>query len=250
MNWRTRFGMLLLVGVVTPLTARAGGLGDEPASKSEASLLEKATKAGGVKGAKKIAGKISPLISLAEMLDEATKTTEGVKLKSKGSTPVREGTYFGVKYTVPGMSFTDSYTNTVFGEEVPGRRVTATITLDCEIDCQVMVDDMTFAWSKEKPKTLIVTLPPITVIGSVPKDRTCSFEVDYGFARSMTLNKDDAKELREQMRAKAGAEAAKRFKQGEAFKALQEGLQSELHEFISAGCPKDTTVTVVFREKK
>ncbi|MDB5306950.1 MAG: hypothetical protein JWO38_1152 [Gemmataceae bacterium] len=240
--------VLVVVCAGSPAIARAGGKGDEPASNDKVEVAEKATKAGGLRGAKKIAGKVNPLLTVSELMDEATTTTDGVKLKSRGSTPVREKTYFGVRYTVPKVTFTDYYTNTVLGREVPGRRVTVTITVDCNVDCQVLVDEITFAWSKDKPKTLIVTVPPIEVVGSVPSQEY-PYEVYYGEARNRDLNTDDAKVFRKEMIRKVGDVATDEFKKGEVFKALEEGLQSELQEFIAAGCPKGTTVVVVFGGK-
>jgi hypothetical protein len=254
-------GLIVLYGSFLNAAVAADDKGEKPLSpmspassqkktaKSKDDVVDKPTKEGGQAGAKKLVESCIFLIKVAEKLDELTTTKDGVKLISNGSTPQRQKTYFGIKYLVPKVTISDFYTNTVLGREIPGRRVTVKITVDCDVDCRILVDDITFAWSKDKPKTLIVTLPPLDLSASVPKGRKYDYDVEYGSARNPDRNSSDAMSFRKEMIRKVGDVAKEEFKQGVVFTALQEGLKSGLQDFLTAGCPKGTTVVIVFGGK-
>jgi hypothetical protein len=230
--------MALFAALLAPAGARAGG--KVPAGGlSKADVLRAATL---------VARRTEAVIAVADLLDELTRTKGELALKSAGRKPVVEKTYFGVEFRVPEVEFEDCFTNAVFGAEVPGRRVSVTIRVDCQVDCRVDAANIRVARHEDYEDTVVITVPTIEVIGRVPEGREYRYEVDYGRLRSKWLSGEEAREFRKGMVAGAARKAADEFRRGPMMKEFRKGFKRELRRYLKPAFPADRRIEIRFEE--
>jgi hypothetical protein len=206
------------------------------------------TAADAARCAKAVAKRLSDVIALADLLDELTKTKGELILKSSGR-PVAERAFFGVEFLVPNVEFEDSVTNTVFGKEIPGRRVAIKICVDCDVECRVEVGSIKLVRHDDYEDTAWIVVPKPELIGRVPEGREFTYEVDYGRLRAKWLDSDEARAVRKEMLTKAARKAADDFSKNDLMIEFRKGLKRELRTFMKASVPQGRRIEIKFGDE-
>ena len=236
------FVIVICVGFVGKVHAS-----DKKQSQTNVVEILPATIESAAKTAKKFAERLNFALELSKLL--INEKADGLKVKSDGSSPEVLGSYFGVTFKVTNVTAANSYVDTILGYEVPGRRVTVTVTVDCIVECKIDCGNIKCFWSKDEPRTLVITIPPIEIAASIPPGQEYSYMVEYGFARVRWLEGDKARNLCTEILLGMGSVAADNFKKGNVYAAFQKGIREEVRKFVTPLCPKDTKVEVIFKEK-
>jgi hypothetical protein len=199
--------------------------------------------------ARDMAKRTNTVLEMADLLDELTKTRTGIVLKSAGRTPVAEKTLFGVEFRVPEVEFEDAVTNTAFGAEIPGRRVSVKLWVDCDVECRVNVANIKLARHEDYADTVILTLPKLEVIGHVPEGREYRFETDFGVLRNKWWDSEVARSMRKEMLSKAGRKAANELANSEMMVEFRKGVKRELRAVLRPTLPAGRRIEVKFEEE-
>jgi len=207
------------------------------------------TRADALKHAKDVAKRTQGALGIVDLLNELTKAKSELTLKSAGRTPVAEKTFFGVEFLVPQVEFENSVTNSVFGIEVPGRRVSVKIWLDCDVECRVDVANIKIARHEEYEDTVVVIIPKLELIGRVPEGRDYKYEVDYGQLRAQWIDSDEARTVRKEMVAKASRKAAEEFSKGEVMVEFRKSFKRELRAFVKPSLPEGRRIEIKYGDE-
>jgi hypothetical protein len=208
-----------------------------PAAVRSADPVEEALQ----QGARGLAKKAALLINLLDVLDRKTEKLGEAKLKTMGR-PTLESLHLEARFKVPEVSVDAHVTNAVGGVEVPGRRVTVRLRVDCEVRCSMNLERIRIEKGKGSAPSVTVTLPDCEVLGILPKAEDADVEVHYGKLRSKKRDAKKAEALERRLLDEARDRAVERFR-SESLKSYRTEVARELERQLKARFPK-VAVTV------
>src|SRR5262245_11703956 len=135
------------------------------------------------RGARGVAQKAALLLDVLKALDRKTEQQGEAKLKTMGR-PTLASLHLEARFTVPEVSVESHVTNAVRGIEVPGRRVTVRLRVDCVVRCSMNLERIRIEKGKGSVPSITVTLPECEVSGVLPNAEDADVEVHYGKLRS------------------------------------------------------------------
>lgn len=224
------FMLILLLVLVLPTSVRADGKTNEKALK--------------------LVKHLSRAMDVVELLDEVTKTKGEITLKSAGK-PIAERTFFGVEFLVPNVEFEDYVTSAAFGKEIPGRRVTVTMCVDCDVECRIDLGKIKVVRHEEYEDTTVIVIPPMELIGRVPEGRKYDYTVSYGKVRSkwLWLDSGAGRAVRSEMETKVANKAAEDFAKSDLMNTFRKDFKRELRANIKPSVPSGRRIDIKFGEE-
>jgi hypothetical protein len=185
------------------------------------------------KQARKFAGRVAPLLDLAEFLDRVTERRGGPRARLTRRATLKS-LHLEARFHVPQVEVEDYLTNRVFGREVPGRRVAVKVRVDCEVRCSLDLGKIKVRLDRDYPDTVEIILPDFEVTATFPKGAEATYEVDYGRLRSPYIDSGAGAGLRKEMYKEVKRQAVEEFTQGslstyrrEVARELQRQLRSK-----------------------
>jgi hypothetical protein len=188
--------------------AVVGALGE--ASEARADKFGKVPAAELVKYAARLGKRAAPYLELLQLADELTTCEGGVQFHSAGK-PVLESLHLEARFRLPAVEVEDFVTNAIFATEVPGRRVSVRLRIDCVVHCSLNLSKFRVERDRDYPDTLVVHVPDVDVRATLPQEKA-TYSVDYGRLRSRLLDSDKADDLKKKLYRAACDRAAREFR--------------------------------------
>jgi hypothetical protein len=185
-----------------------------------------------IKHAARLGKKAAPYLELLQLADEVTTREGGVRFHMAGK-PVLEALCLEARFRLPAVEVEDFVTNAIFSAEVPGRRVSVRLRLDCIVHCSLDLGQFRVERDRDYSDTFVVYVPPIEVRATLPRESAVAYQVDYGHLRSRLLDSDRADDLKRKLYRAACERAVQEFRKAslplyrnELVKQLQRALRA------------------------
>lgn len=166
-----------------------------------------------------------PYLELVALADELTTHTAGPRAHTAGK-PALESMHLEARFRVPVVA-EDHLTNSLLSLEVPGRRVSVRLRVECVVHCTL---DLAGFRTERRGDTVTVRLPEVETHVSV-HDGEPAWVVQYGRLRSRWLDADRADLLGRRLLEAARARAAEEFRRDwlpALRRALADAVEGEL----------------------
>jgi hypothetical protein len=148
-----------------------------------------------------------PYLELVALADELTTHTAGPQAHTAGK-PALESMHLEARFRVPVVA-EDHLTNSLLSLEVPGRRVSVRLRVECIVHCTL---DLANFRTERKGAAVTVRLPELETHVTVPDGDEPAWVVQYGLLRSRWLDADRADLLGRRLVEAARARAAEEFR--------------------------------------
>ena len=157
-----------------------------------------------------LVARVQAVLKVARVLDRATETRGRTRVTA-AALPEPVGMCLVTTFRVRKVRVENYLTNKVFGKEIPGRRVSATVTVDCLVAVSLDVKRIKVEPDPNSPDLVRVTLPTFDLSADFAPGADATYEVSYGKLRNKWFSRKKAEELRKTMYREAKDKAARQF---------------------------------------
>ena len=131
-----------------------------------------------------------------------------------------------VTWRVPDLQLSKSQTNTLLGYAIPGRTVSTTLTVDCQVHGWIDPTQITSWRDSAQPLRLKLRVPNFTrFTAEFPEDALAKYVDEFGWLRTPVWDDDHAKHMRQELYDEAYVRAKDQVRQ-----YLQANADSEMND--------------------